>query len=120
MVSEGLTLDEAFEVLIRNLDPPTDPHREMLKLCRSDWKPGQQIDDFFYEIKGAASKAKAPLSIVALILVSQLPVPLQHKVNEWIRDNPVEDQRSARSFITKIRTKIRSISRARDSIGQGK
>ena len=55
-VVEGVnSIEEAFHVLIENLDPPSDPRQEMVKLCRSDWQPGQPIDCFFHQLKSAAS-----------------------------------------------------------------
>ena len=63
VVEEVRTIEDAFQILIENLDPPSDPQQEMLKLCRSDRQPGQPIDDFFYQLKSAATRANAPLHI---------------------------------------------------------
>ena len=40
-------LDAAFEVLVSTLDPPVDKYQYMQEMCRLDWVPGVQVDDFF-------------------------------------------------------------------------
>ena len=102
VVIEEHTLQEAFDILIESLDPPQDPQQQMLALCRSDWKPGQPIDDFFYEIKRAAEKAEAPVNMVAIILINQLPGSIQSSLQEWIKTHPVEDRVTARTFISRF------------------
>ena len=44
-VQEAKTLDEAFDILLRTLDPPVDRTQAMVSLCRQDWAPGVLIDD---------------------------------------------------------------------------
>ena len=106
VVIEEHTLQEAFDILIESLDPPQDLQQQMLALCRSDWKPGQPIDDFFYEIKRAAEKAEAPVNMVAIILINQLPGSIQSSLQEWIKTHPVEDRVTARTFISKVRMSL--------------
>ena len=108
VVEETGKVDEAFKILIENLDPPIDPQSEMLKLCRSDWQPGQQVDDFFYQLKGAAEKAKAPLHLACLILGNQLPQGVRGSVQAWL-DHPDHQEigfKDARQFLILVRKEL--------------
>ena len=70
VVTESRTLEEALEMLITNFDPPKDPHRDMLAICKTYWKPGVLIDDFFYELKEAAIRSQAPIRLAGMVLNS--------------------------------------------------
>ena len=48
VVKSETTLSGAFTVLIKTLDPPLDKYECMQSLCRLDWIPGVQVDDFYY------------------------------------------------------------------------
>ena len=105
VVEEVRTIEDAFQILIENLDPPSDPQQEMLKLCRSDWQPGQPIDDFFYQLKSAATRDKAPLHMACLVLANQLPSAIRGPIQTWI-GNPEHQEVTrlqAREFLVLIR-----------------
>ena len=46
------------------------------------------------------------LSMLTLIVIGQLPVPIQNSMTDWIKDHPVGDRAMARLFITKIRSAL--------------
>ena len=48
IVKDTDTIARALEILENTLDPPIDQYQMMQQLCRSDWEPGVQIDDFFH------------------------------------------------------------------------
>ena len=57
VVNEVTTLDEAFKILCDNLDTPVDCTKAMQSIRNKDWEPGTYIDDYFYELKAAATGA---------------------------------------------------------------
>ena len=76
-LTESRTLEEALEMLITNLDPPKDQHRDMLAICKTDWEPGVLIDDWFYELKEAAIRSQTPMNLACVVLICQLPPNVQ-------------------------------------------
>ena len=50
------SLDEAF-TLLKTLDAPIDKFDSLQRICRADWIPGVQIDDFYYYLKHKARSA---------------------------------------------------------------
>ena len=47
VISETTKLEEAFEILISNLDPPIDPQQSMVDLCHKEWEVGVLVDDYY-------------------------------------------------------------------------
>ena len=110
VVSEHLDTDveAALSILIQNLDPPPDPHRALQTLCRMDWSQGEEVDVFFYKLKGAGTEAKAPMRMICSILVGQLPEPAQLSVKEWLEREEAEiTTTKGREFILKIKNVLR-------------
>ena len=70
VVTKSRTLEEALEMLITNLDPPKNPHRDMLAICKTYLKPGVPIDDLFYELKEAAIRSQTPMRLACMVLIS--------------------------------------------------
>ena len=48
---EAASLDVAFATLIKQIDPPKDPHRGLRELRKTDWQAGESVDDFFTACK---------------------------------------------------------------------
>ena len=73
-------------MLIANLDPPKDQHRDMLAICKTDWEPRVLIDDLFYELKEAAIRSQTPMKLACVVLICQLPPNVQHHERiGWLR-----------------------------------
>ena len=90
-------------MLITNLDPPRDPHRDMLAICKTDWEPGVLIDDLFYELKEAAIRSQTPMKLACVVLISQLPPSVQNVMKDWIAEIGEVDTVQARTFISKVK-----------------
>ena len=97
-------LKTAFEVLISTLDPPVDKYQYMQEMCRLDWIPGVQVDDFFYELKRLGVKAAANLSFVCSLFVSQLPKDIQSKAKTWLADQAQLSDSSLRTFVKEVKS----------------
>ena len=65
--SEAADLDAAFETLIKQTDLPKDPHRALRELRKTDWQPGENVDDFFYRMKDLALKTKTTMTLATSI-----------------------------------------------------
>ena len=75
----------------------------MVNLCRSDWEPGQGIDDFFYLLKYSVERANAPLRMACLILIGQLHPNVQNSMKEWLSTKDEIGKPEAREFIKRVR-----------------
>ena len=51
IVKEAPTIEGALKTLEDILDPPIHQYQMVQELCRSDWETGNQIDDYFLEIR---------------------------------------------------------------------
>ncbi|MEM8892450.1 MAG: hypothetical protein AAGD28_31005, partial [Bacteroidota bacterium] len=70
------------------------------EMCRLDWVPGVQIDDFFYRLKSLGKRASADMAFICSLFVSQLPKEVQSKAKGFLADcGPVSDAK-ARSLLT--------------------
>ena len=87
VLSDCSELDAAFDVLSSTLDPPVDKYQYMQEMCRLDWVPGVQVDDFFFELRHLGVKAAADLKFVCSLFVSQLPKEVQPKAKTWLADH---------------------------------
>lgn len=61
-------------------------------------EPGQPIDDF-YVIETAANMVEAPVNMIVIILINQLPESIQSFIQEWINIHLVVDRNTARTFL---------------------
>ena len=99
-------LDEAFE-LLRTLDAPIDKFDEMQKLCRADWLPGIQIDDFYYSLRQQAKRSGAGNDLVMSVLIAQLPKSIQSRTKVELSERKGTDavlsDSGARRVIPKIK-----------------
>ena len=86
VVKKSETVERALQTLEDVLDPPVDQYQMMQELCRSDWEPGSQVDDFFFGIRRKAFHAGMGMKFVASILASQLPKDIQSKLRDKVRD----------------------------------
>lgn len=102
LISAGAGLEASFKSL-KSLDPPVDKYESMQKLCRMNWLPGVQVDDFFYALKKMAKQAEAKLDFVCSILCAQLPKEVQGKTKSWLADNTVTEE-NARDLLVKVKT----------------
>ena len=80
------SIEGALKILEVTLDPPIDQYQMMQQLCRSDWEPGTQVDDFFFEIRRKGQHSNVGMKFVASILASQLPKDIQSKLRDKVRD----------------------------------
>ena len=80
------SIEGALKILEDTLDPPIDQYQMMQQLCRSDWEPGTQVDDFFFEIRRKGQHSNVGMKFVASILASQLPKDIQSKLRDKVRD----------------------------------
>ena len=103
VVNETESLNEAFKTLIDNLDDPVDSTTAMQTIRNKDWEPGTLVDDYFYELRTAATAAKTPLRIACVVLITQLPSPVQGPVNDWLAEKEDVTTAVAREFIKKVR-----------------
>ena len=78
-------IDGALKTLEETLDPPIYPYQLMQELCRSDWEPGIQVDDFFLGIRRKAQYAGVGMKFAASILASQLPKDIRSKIRDKVR-----------------------------------
>lgn len=99
VVRDCSTLKAAFEVLVSTLDPPLDKYQCMQEMCRLDWVPGVQLDDFFFELKRLGMRASADLSFICSLFVTQLPKEVQSKAKAWLADQGELDERLARGLV---------------------
>ena len=102
LIKDGTGLDDAFQSL-KTLDPPVDKYEYMQKLCRMNWMPGTQVDDFFYQLKRVARHAEAKIDFVCSILCAQLPKEVQGKAKSWLADNTVSEK-NARELLVKVKS----------------
>ena len=58
----------------------------MQSLCRLDWIPGVQVDDFYYQLCKLGVQAKADFKFVLQLFVTQLPKEVQSKAKSWLAD----------------------------------
>ena len=96
----------AFKILIDNLDEPVDSTTAMQSLRNKDWEPGTFVDDYFYELKAAVIDAKVPLRVACVILITQLPPPVQGPINDWLAEKVDITLSIAREFINKVRNAL--------------
>lgn len=119
VVQDCDSVEDAFKILITTLDPPLDKYQCIQDMCRLDWVPGVQVDDFFFELKKLATRGAADLSFVCSLFVSQLPKEIQPKakmadcaaltddkarelliaVKGWLVERGLPLDRGARNFV---------------------
>ena len=104
VLRECSKLDAAFDVLVSTLDPPVDKYQYMQEMCRLDWVPGVQIDDFFFELKRLGVKAGADLGFVCSLFVSQLPKEIQSRAKSWLADCKEVNDSSVRTFVRDVKS----------------
>ena len=104
ILSDCSTLDSAFAVLISTLDPPVDKYQHLQEMCRLDWVPGVQVDDFFFQLKRLGVKAGADFKFVCSLFVSQLPKEVQSKAKSWLADCANLDNSSLRTFVREVKS----------------
>ena len=103
VLSDCSELDAAFDVLSSTLDPPVDKYQYMQEMCRLDWVPGVQVDDFFFELRRLGVKAAADLKFVCSLFVSQLPKEVQPKAKTWLADHKELNASSLRTFVKEVK-----------------
>lgn len=103
VVKDCDSVDEAFRILISTLDPPLDKYQCMQEMCRLDWVPGVQVDDFFFQLKKLGVHASADLSFVCSLFVSQLPKEVQPKAKSWLADCQLLTEEKARELLAAVK-----------------
>ena len=104
--SEAADLDAAFETLIKQIDPPKDPHKALRELRKADWQAGENVDDFFNRMKDLALEAKTTMTLACSIFVSQLPLNLQPPLREWLEGHGEIQTKEARELLVKVKTTL--------------
>ena len=103
IISETIKLEEAFQILISNLDPPNDPQQSMVNLYSKEWEAGVLVNDYFYSLRTAAEETGAPLRMACLLLTGQLPPAVQSQMKEWVNGREEVTKATAREFIVLVR-----------------
>lgn len=104
VVAEEKNVASAFKVLIQSLDPPLDKYKAMQDLCRLDWAPGVQIDDYFYQLKRLGRHAGVDQHMICTLLVAQLPKQVQGKAKAWIAEHSGSlDDKAVRGFVSEVK-----------------
>ena len=107
VLREKKSLKEALDILESVLDPHIDPYSAMQDLCKLTWKPGDEIDDFFYTLIRKARDARSSLKFVASILSSQLPRDVQGRVKDTVQSIPENlESEEAHSFIQQVKLQL--------------
>ena len=81
---EAADLEEAFQTLIKQIDPPKDQHRALRELRKTDLQAGENVDHFFYRMQDLSREAKTTMSMACNIFVSQLPLSILPSLREWL------------------------------------
>ena len=99
VVRDCKTLKAAFEALESTLDPPLDKYQCMQEMCRMEWVPGVQLDDFFFELKRLGLRASADMSFICSLFVTHLPKEVQSKAKAWLADQQELTEILARGLV---------------------
>jgi len=103
VVQDCDSVEDAFKILITTLDPPLDKYQCIQDMCRLDWVPRVQVDDFFFELKKLATRGAADLSFVCSLFVSQLPKEIQPKAKSWMADRAALTDDKARELLIAVK-----------------
>ena len=103
IVKAKTTLADAFATLTKTLDPPLDKYECMQKLCRQDWVPGVEVDDFYYQLCKVGVQAQADFKFVLQLFVSQMPKDVQAKAKAWLADQESVTEIIGRCLLAEIK-----------------
>ena len=101
------TLKDALDQLSSVIDNPIDPFLAMQELLKLQWRPGQDIGDYFFLTRRKAIHAGTILKFVASMVSAQLPKEVQNRFRATVTEiNEDLKHSDAFRFITEVKATL--------------